>query len=263
MFISKNKKEWENAIAKMFGLADRKLFFRTLKKLTKYNASKAALFTSSVTLDGVVVTDPAKVAEVVIRDVLLQDTESPVVPPLSLPQLENGELFYATSQLSVGKGMGPDWVPDSFFAKFIDQSNRNAKEELLSTLGKRPALMAQHFVSRVVLINKNKVGVPAAKDIRPITIQSPIQKLYELTLAQELKRLNGKTSPRQFGFKPHMSTSNPILGLYTFIRNLPTPARRCQGILLVDFDKPMTPSTEIGYIRHYMRPEWMLTPSIK
>ena len=41
MFISKNKKEWENAIAKMFGLADRKLFFKTLKKLTKYNASKA------------------------------------------------------------------------------------------------------------------------------------------------------------------------------------------------------------------------------
>ena len=68
-------------------------------------------------------------------------------------------------------------------------------------------------------------------------IQSPIQKLYEITLAQELKRLNGKTSPRQFGFKPHMSTSNATLGFYTFIRNLPTPARGCQGILLVDFAK--------------------------
>ena len=83
----------------MFGLTDMKLFFKTLKKLTKYNASKAALFTSSVTLGEVVVTDPAKVAEVVIRDVLLHDTDSPLVPPLPLPQLENGELFHATSQL--------------------------------------------------------------------------------------------------------------------------------------------------------------------
>ena len=88
-----------------------------------------------------------------------------------------------------------------------------------------------------MLINKNKVGIPETKDIRPITIQSPIQKLYELTVAPELKRLNARTSPNQFGFKPASSTAHVILGLYSFVTNLPPRSRRCQGVLLIDFKK--------------------------
>ena len=163
LFVSKNKQEWDNAIAKMFTFRDRKMFFKTLKKLTKYNASKGALFTSSIIVDGIVETDPAKVADVVIREVLLHEAGAPLLP-IPLPLLEQGELYCAASQLSVGKGMGPDWIPDSFFSRFIDQSNDEAKKELLTKLGKNPLIMAEHFVSRLVLINKNKVGIPTRKE---------------------------------------------------------------------------------------------------
>ena len=112
--------------------------------------------------------------------------------PSKLPALKENEL-------ASGKGMGPDWIPDSFFTRSHSDTAKRAKKELLDRLRHNPDVIAQHFVSRIILINKNKVVVTKTKGIRPIAIQSPIQKLYELTLAPELKGLNNRTSNRQFG----------------------------------------------------------------
>ena len=82
VFISKNRREWDAAIIKMFAQKERKTFFKQLKKMTKYNAAKEATFATSVEENGVVITDPKQVAKLVIRDVLLHDSDKAPVTPL-------------------------------------------------------------------------------------------------------------------------------------------------------------------------------------
>ena len=180
------------------------------------------MFANSITVNGLVVTEASVISQIILKEVLLHDPGRAGHVPTPIPALQPGELFQASKLLSAGKGLGPNWVPDSFFSRPLNKENEAAKKELLDSLGNVDLLQA-HFESRIVLINKNKVGVPEAKDIRPIAIQSPIQKMYELPIAPQLKRLNALTSPKQFGFKPNKCTSHAILGLFSFIKNLPTP----------------------------------------
>ena len=162
---------------------------------------------------------------------------SKTIPSIPFLPLLHGELVTSAMQLSSGKGMGPDWIPDSFFSKMRGKEDMRAKRTLLWELGKNPELIASHFVAILVLLNKNKTGVPSSKDFRPIAVQSPIQKMYELTIADELKMFNSRTSPSQYGFKPQYATAHAILGMHNFIAALPSPSRRCQGVLLIDFSK--------------------------
>ena len=87
------------------------------------------------------------------------------------------------------------------------KEDMQAKLALLWELRRDPELIASHFVARL-LLNKNKTGVTSSKDIRPIAVQNPIQKMYELTIADELKMFNARASPSLYGFKPQYATIN-------------------------------------------------------
>ena len=108
MFLSKNRREWDQSIAQMFSVPDRRQFFNMLKKMTKYNASKEAIFANSITVNGLVVTEAPVISQIVLKEVLLHNPGRAGPDPTPIPALQPGELFNASKLLSAGKGLGLD-----------------------------------------------------------------------------------------------------------------------------------------------------------
>ena len=90
---------------------NRHLFFKMIKKMPKYTAMKNSIIADKVILEESIIEDPDEIAEALFDHVLLHGNNKSIYS-FNLPNLDLGSLLKQSDNISKGKSLGPDGIPD-------------------------------------------------------------------------------------------------------------------------------------------------------
>jgi len=142
--------------------------------------------------------------------------------------------------VSADKGLGIDCIPDQIL------NNNNPEEsitkkltDLVNLIFRMKKIPTPFVFARMHLLNKLKGETPGLDDLRAIMISSPIIKLIEALVLQDLQStLKPLICPAQVGFLPKYSTQTQILRLLGKVIDYKQSAIFNSGswmILFIDF----------------------------
>ncbi len=125
------------------------------------------------------------------------------------------EVCQAAGLVSLGKGLGIDCIPDRILdAKDPEGIVIKKLTELVNLVFGTKRIPTPFVFARLHLLNKLKGEIPGLEDLRPIMISSPIIKLIEALILEDLQNtLVPLICLAQVGFIPNYSTQTHILRL--------------------------------------------------
>ena len=150
------------------------------------------------------------------------------------------EVCRAAELVSSGKGLGIDCIPDRIL-DVKDPGGIVIKKltELVNLVFGAKKIPTPFVFARLHLLNKLKGETPGLEDIRPIMISSPIIKLIEALILEDLQNtLEPQICPAQVGFIPKYNTQTHILRLLGKVIDYKERATFNTGswmILFIDF----------------------------
>jgi len=215
-------------------------FFQYLKNAFKYNQidkKDGGIINSLLDDCGSLITEKNIIAQELMKT-LAEFQVNPNIPqtdPLEFPNLsynETGNITNLLSLLKAGKATSWDGVSDVIFKA----SNRQLSEKIFADLWTNLQNMdSNHFLCRLVPLNKKFPHIPTRRDMRPIVIQSPLLKLTESVLLPELQHyLKTNLHPSQTGFVPDCGILVNIHRALDQILNFTRKGKKCYG-LFIDF----------------------------
>jgi len=207
------KEFWEDTEKQRFS-KESKMAYRDLKNILKYHLfgekRDGGIINQILMEDGEIIDNPNEVNESLAKTIeeiqvdnkwgYLAKEEFPLLPPLSKKEVKQ-----LIKRLSTHKAITLDGLSDILFQK----DNRNRTAEIFQDLWSIPLHKISgikcSLTSRLVPLNKVFPKIPNRKQMRPILICSPLQKLLEARfLLKLLDYLENRLTPCQTGFIPKM-----------------------------------------------------------
>ena len=152
-----------------------------------------------------------------------------------LPRIRPEEIQELIKSLSVNKAITLDGLSDIIFKKEYHQKTGEVFGDLWSIdLHTISGIMAS-LTSRLIPLNKVFPEIPTRKQMRPILVCSPLQKLLEARFLPKLmKYLTERLTPCQTGFVPKMGIQVNLIRALFWIKEATDKKNNKYG-LFIDF----------------------------
>ena len=215
-----------------------KPLFRYLNNAFKYKGlcqRDGSIVSSLYNDNGEFISDPEEVAVEIMKTMNeLQSNPEEIYPSkLLFPKLPNINIDYIINKMWNGKALSTDFVSDEMFNPVYKEKTAYVLRNLWNTdLNK---LNQSHFNCRLIPLNKKHPNIPTRKDVRPIIVMSPLLKLLESGLLEDLMTyLVKELHPSQTGFVPGNGIFVNIHRAIARIKARTDVKKKCYG-LFFDF----------------------------
>jgi len=172
------------------------------------------------------------------RKLYVSETKKPLFEVGNIKPVSYRNVLDAAKMVSIGKGLGIDCIPDQILRDTNEVITKKLTD-LVNLIFKSKKIPTPFAFARLHLLNKLKGVTPGLDDLRPIMISSPVIKIIEALILQDLKRtLVPMICPAQTGFIPEYSTQTHILRLIGKVidyKKSKTFKTRRWKILFIDF----------------------------
>jgi urease gamma subunit len=220
-----------------------KLAYKDLKDILKYHLFEkrdGGIIAQLISEDGTIIGNPKEVYELLAHTIeeiqvdnrwkFLDRKEFPILPLLSQKEVKR-----LMKLISTNKAITMDGLSDIMFNKENRKASSFIFRDLWSIKLEQIKGIEKSFTSRLLPLNKVFPNVPTRKQMRPILICSPLQKLIEARFLSKLTEyLKKNLSPSQTGFVPEMGIQVNLHRAIQRIKNITENGRNTYG-LFIDF----------------------------
>lgn len=235
------KNVWEETERQRWSNESR-IAYDNLKRILKYHLFEGGgdIINKIQSEDGEIITNDKELNDQLARTIeeLQQDekweylnrTDFPKLPRLSREELKN-----IMESLSKNKAITLDGLSDCMFKEENIDRAADIFQDLWSIDLNEISGIQRSFTSRLIPLNKVAPNIPTRKQMRPIIVSSPLQKLLEARFLSKLTQYMKKRLVRsQTGFVPGMGIQVNLLRAVGMIRKTTDMNRNVYG-LFVDF----------------------------
>lgn len=237
------RQHWKTTENKRWSI-ESKLAYQDLKSNLKYHLYEkrdGGIINQVITDEGTLVNNPKEVNEQLAKTIeeiqvsdkwdYLMDKTFPRLPNLSTDQMKS-----LLERLSSGKAITLDGVTDSIFKQENKDKAASIFRDLWSTDLMNIKGIKASFTSRLVPLNKVFPNVATRKQMRPILVCSPLQKLLEARFLPKLTEyLQNKLARSQVGFVPGMGIQVNLLRAICVSKMSTEENNRSRYGLFIDF----------------------------
>lgn len=235
---------WEETEKKRWS-QESKTAYNDLKSHLKYHLYEkrdGGIINQVITDEGKITNTPKEVNEHLAKTIeeiqidnrweYLEEKPFPVLSKLSEEQM-----IKLIEGLSSGKAITLDGMTDSIFQKQITKRTAEIFKDLWTTDLTKIEGMAASFTSRLVPLNKVFPKTPTRKQMRPILVCSPLQKMMEARFLPKLTDyLKKKLHKSQIGFVPGQGVEVNLLRAICKIKiSTEEKKKQCKYGLFIDF----------------------------
>jgi len=220
-----------------------KIAYRDLKNILKYHIYKkrdGGIIIQIITEEGIIINDPK-----IVNEQLAKTIEEIQVDPRwkflnreefpRLPELNQEEVLSLMERLSTNKAITLDGLSDIMFEEDNIKRSSEIFRDLWSIALETLKGIQKSFTSRLIPLNKMFPEIPTRKQMRPILVCSPLQKLLEARFLPKLMRyLCEKLNTSQTGFIPGMGIQVNLFRAIQRIKKVTESGRNTYG-LFIDF----------------------------
>lgn len=153
------------------------------------------------------------------------------------PSFSSAEIWHALHNVSTGKAISHDLIPDAILAARDNDGFVNSLTYLINSMIQSKQIPKFIATGRLFILNKKPDKTPTMDSLRPINILSVVLKVLEAAILSHLKeflRTKQYLHTAQLGFRAQLSTSMNILKFIGTCRDIRENKNKDAYVLFID-----------------------------